>query len=165
MFPIASPPRGYGRGAPRELEAVLVQGTNNLPEAVPLLADLLSIPTGDRYPTLNVTPQERKEKTLQALLTQVAGLARQQPVLTVFEDVHWSDPTTREVLDLLITASPRSNHFPAGVYPALDRAVANDPAQRQSIAASTARRDDRPKLCPRRSPTRSMLAHPLGRGS
>ena len=47
-----------------KLEAVLAQGTNDLSEAVPLLADLLSIPTGDRYPPLNLTPQKRKEKTL-----------------------------------------------------------------------------------------------------
>jgi class 3 adenylate cyclase len=54
-----------------KLEAVLAQGTNNLGEAVPLLADLLSIPTGNRYPALNLTPQKRKEKTLQAQLAQV----------------------------------------------------------------------------------------------
>jgi predicted ATPase/class 3 adenylate cyclase len=85
-----------------KLEAVLSQGTNDLSEAVPLLADLLSIPVGDRYPSLNLTPQKRKEKTLHAQLAQIEGLAAQQPVLLVFEDVHWSDPTTRELLDLLI---------------------------------------------------------------
>src|SRR5215469_9207464 len=85
-----------------KLEAVLAQGTNDLGEAVPLLADLLSIPTGDRYPPLNLTPQKRKEKTLRAQLAQVEGLAARLPVLMVWEDVHWSDPTTRESLDLLI---------------------------------------------------------------
>jgi class 3 adenylate cyclase/predicted ATPase len=85
-----------------KLEAVLAQGTNDLSEAVPLLADLLSIPTGDRYPSLNLTPQKRKEKTLHAQLAQFEGLAARQPVLMVFEDVHWSDPTTRESLDLLV---------------------------------------------------------------
>jgi class 3 adenylate cyclase/tetratricopeptide (TPR) repeat protein len=85
-----------------KLETILCQGTNNLSEAVPLLADLLSIPTGDRYPPLNLTPQKRKEKTLHAQLTQVEGLADRQPVLTVFEDVQWSDPTTRESLDLVV---------------------------------------------------------------
>ena len=89
-----------------KLEAVLAQATNDLSEAVPLLADLLSIPTGDRYPPLDLTPQKRKEKTLQALLAQVEGLAARQPVLMVFEDVHWSDPTTRELLDLLIDRVP-----------------------------------------------------------
>jgi hypothetical protein len=85
---------------------VLAQGTNDLRDAVPLLAELLSIPTGARYPQLNLTPQKRKEKTLQAQLTQVAGLAERQPVLMVWEDIHWSDPTTRESLDLLIDRVP-----------------------------------------------------------
>jgi class 3 adenylate cyclase len=85
-----------------KLEAVLAQGTNDLSEAVPLLADLLSIPTGDRYPPLNLTPQKRKEKTLHAQLVQLEGLVARQPVLMVWEDVHWSDPTTRESLDLTI---------------------------------------------------------------
>jgi predicted ATPase len=85
-----------------KLEAVLAQATNDLGEVVPLLADLLSIPTGDRYPALNLTPHKRKEKTLHAQLAQIEGLAAHQPVLMLFEDVHWSDPTTRESLDLLI---------------------------------------------------------------
>src|SRR6185437_8990296 len=85
-----------------KLEAVLAQGTNDLSEAVPLLADLLSIPTGDRYPPLDLTPQKRKERTLHALLAQTEGLAARHPVLMVWEDVHWSDPTSREGLDLLI---------------------------------------------------------------
>src|SRR5262249_29303858 len=78
-----------------KLEAVLARGPNDFSEAVPRLADLLSIPTGDRYPPLNLTPQKRKEKTLHAQLAQVEGLAAQQPVLMVWEDVHWNDPTTR----------------------------------------------------------------------
>ena len=85
-----------------KLEAVLSQGINDLSEAAPLLADLLAIPTGDRYPPLNLTPQKRKERTLHAQLAQVEGLAARQPVLMVWEDVHWSDPTTRESLDLLV---------------------------------------------------------------
>ena len=89
-----------------KLEVVLAQGTNDLSQAVPLLADLLSIPTGDRYPHLDLTPQKRKERTLYAQLAQVEGLAARQPVLMVWEDVHWSDPTTRESLDLLIDRVP-----------------------------------------------------------
>jgi predicted ATPase len=85
-----------------KLETILSRGTNDLREVVPLLADLLSIPTCDRYLPLNLTPQKRKEKTLHAQLTQVEGLAERQPVLMVFEDVHWSDPTTRESLDLVV---------------------------------------------------------------
>jgi class 3 adenylate cyclase/predicted ATPase len=89
-----------------KLEAVLAQGSNDLSEAVPVLADLLSIPTCGRYPTLVLTPQKRKEKTLGAQLAQVEGLASHQPVLMLWEDVHWSDPTTRESLDLLIDRVP-----------------------------------------------------------
>jgi hypothetical protein len=47
------------------------------------------MPTGERYPALNLTPQKRKEKTLKALLDQIEGLATRQPVLMVFEDAHW----------------------------------------------------------------------------
>jgi class 3 adenylate cyclase len=90
-----------------KLETVLAQGTNDLSEVVPLLADLLSISIGDRYPPLNLTPQKRKEKTLHAQLAQLEGLAARQPVLMVWEDVHWSDPTTRESLDLIIERVPR----------------------------------------------------------
>jgi predicted ATPase len=89
-----------------KLEAVLALGTNDLSEAAPLLADLLSIPTGDRYPALSLTPQKHKEKTLHTQVAQVEGLASRQPVLLVFEDVQWSDPTTRESLDLLIDRVP-----------------------------------------------------------
>jgi AAA ATPase domain/Adenylate and Guanylate cyclase catalytic domain len=89
-----------------KLEAVLAQGTDDLSEAVPLLAELLSIPTGYRYPLLDLTPQKRKEKTLHAQVAQVEGLAARRPVLMVYEDMHWSDPTTRESLDLLIDRVP-----------------------------------------------------------
>jgi tetratricopeptide (TPR) repeat protein len=88
-----------------KLEAVLARGTNDLSEAVPLLADLLSTPTSDRYPHLDLTPQKRKEKTLKALLAQLEGLAARQPVLMVVEDTHWSDPTTLELLDLTVDRS------------------------------------------------------------
>jgi tetratricopeptide (TPR) repeat protein len=85
-----------------KLEALVAQGANEVSTAVPLLADLLSLPAGERYPPLNLTPQKRKEKTLAVLTAQVEGLSGREPVLTVYEDVHWSDPTTRESLDLLV---------------------------------------------------------------
>jgi DNA-binding SARP family transcriptional activator len=75
-----------------KLEAVLAQ-LNNDKDAAPLIADLLSIPTGGRYPPLELTPQKRKGKTLRALLAQLGGLAAREPVLMVLEDVHWIDPT------------------------------------------------------------------------
>ena len=89
-----------------KLEALLAQATNDLQEAAPLIAELLSIPTGERYPPLDLTPQKRKEKTLRALLAQVEGLAARQPVLMLFEDAHWSDPTSLELLDLIVDRAP-----------------------------------------------------------
>ena len=85
-----------------KLEAMLAQATNDLGAVAPPIADLLSVPIGDRYPALGLTPQKRKEKTLAALASQVEGLSTREPVLMVYEDVHWSDPTTRESLDLLL---------------------------------------------------------------
>jgi class 3 adenylate cyclase/tetratricopeptide (TPR) repeat protein len=85
-----------------KLEAVLALATNDLGEAVPLLAGLLSIPTGDGYPALDLTPQRRKEKTLRALVAQVEGLAARQPVLLVVEDAHWADPTSLELFELIV---------------------------------------------------------------
>jgi predicted ATPase/class 3 adenylate cyclase len=85
-----------------KLEALLGEATSDFSEAAPLIADLLSVPTGDRYPPLNLTPQKRKEKTLRALLAQLEGLASHGPVLMVFEDVQWIDPTSLELLDLTV---------------------------------------------------------------
>jgi class 3 adenylate cyclase/tetratricopeptide (TPR) repeat protein len=85
-----------------KLEAVLALAANDLGEAVPLLAGLLSIPVGDRYPALDLTPQKRKEKTLRALVAQVEGLAARQPVLLVVEDAHWADPTSLELFELIV---------------------------------------------------------------
>jgi class 3 adenylate cyclase/tetratricopeptide (TPR) repeat protein len=85
-----------------KLEAVLALATSDLSQVGALIADLLSIPTGDRYPVVNLTPQKRKERTLAALVGQVEGLAAHQPVLIVFEDIHWIDPTSRELLDLIV---------------------------------------------------------------
>jgi len=71
-------------------------------EDVALLADLLSLPDSERHPLPNLSPQRKKERTFEALIRQLEGLARQQPVLMVFEDAHWIDPTSRELLDLRV---------------------------------------------------------------
>jgi len=89
-----------------KLESLLAETTNEPCESVPLLADLLSIPTDHRYPPLNLTPQKQKEKTLHALLARVECLGTKQPMLMIWEDVHWSDPTSRELLDLTIDRVP-----------------------------------------------------------
>jgi DNA-binding winged helix-turn-helix (wHTH) protein len=73
-------------------------------EDVALLSDLLSLPASERHRLPNLTPQRKKERTLEALIWQLEGLARRQPVLMVIEDAHWIDPTSRELLDLTIEA-------------------------------------------------------------
>ncbi|MCA0051461.1 AAA family ATPase [Mesorhizobium sp. B283B1A] len=87
-----------------KLAALIVPAS---PEDAALLADLLSLPTEGRFPPLQLTPQRKKEKTFDALLRQLEDLARQGPVLMLFEDVHWIDPSSRELLDLVIERVPR----------------------------------------------------------
>jgi len=102
---------GFHRGDTNEqrllkLEALVRQSAVNLDNTVSLLAQLLSIPTGDRYPLPALTPQQRKEKTLEALAVHVEALAASQPLLLVFEDVHWADPTSLELMDLIVERAP-----------------------------------------------------------
>jgi class 3 adenylate cyclase/tetratricopeptide (TPR) repeat protein len=85
-----------------KLEALLARGTEALGEAVPLVAALLGLETGQRYPAPALSPQRQKQRTLEVLVDQVEGLTARQPVLVVYEDVHWVDPTSLEALDLLI---------------------------------------------------------------
>ena len=94
---------GFARNDPPamrldKLEALLARGTERLDEVVPLIAALLGVPTGERYPALTLTPEVQKRRTLQALVDRVAGLAAEQPVLALFKDVHWIDPSTLELL-------------------------------------------------------------------
>jgi predicted ATPase len=81
-----------------KLEALLRRGTTSLEEVIPLFAALLSIPTDGRCPPLDPDPQRRKERTLNALIDQLAGPAQEGSVLIILEDVHWADPTTLEFL-------------------------------------------------------------------
>jgi class 3 adenylate cyclase/predicted ATPase len=85
-----------------KLEAVLALATSNPRETAPILATLLSIPTGNRYPPQELGPKKRKEKTLSAFVAQVEALAARQPVLIVVEDAHWCDPSSRDLFDLII---------------------------------------------------------------
>jgi class 3 adenylate cyclase/predicted ATPase len=83
----------------QKLEAWMVRAAS-ADEDVAILADLLSLPS-ERAPR-DLSPQRKKERTLEALTRQLEGLARQQPVLMIFEDAHWIDPTSRELLDLTV---------------------------------------------------------------
>src|SRR5262249_6177904 len=73
-----------------------------------LFAELLSLPNDGRYPTFDLAPQERRQRTLDALTAQMEALSRQNPLLMIFEDAHWSDPTS---LESLSRAVDRLNAF------------------------------------------------------
>jgi class 3 adenylate cyclase/predicted ATPase len=97
---------GFERDDPPEakldkLEALLARGTDRLDEAVPLIAALLSIPIGDRYTLPELTPERQKQRTMEMLADQLDGLTAGQPVLMVYEDTHWIDPSTLELLGLV----------------------------------------------------------------
>jgi class 3 adenylate cyclase/tetratricopeptide (TPR) repeat protein len=97
---------GFGRDDPpaarrEKLEALLAQAEPPR-EDVALLVDLLSLPGSERHPPPNLSPQRKKDQTLEALICQLEGLARRRPVVMVFEDAHWMDPTSRELLDLTV---------------------------------------------------------------
>jgi class 3 adenylate cyclase/predicted ATPase len=80
-----------------KLDAVLAQASTS-PEDAALFAEMLSLSNDGRYPALELAPEQRRQRTLEALTSQLAGLARQRPVLMIFEDVQWIDPTSLEVL-------------------------------------------------------------------
>src|SRR5215468_2954047 len=88
------------RGAKLAKLESLLAATTPSDEDLVILADLLSLTGSERYALPNFSPQRKKERTLEALIRTVEGLARQHPVVMVFEDAHWIDPTSRELLDL-----------------------------------------------------------------
>ena len=89
-----------------------------------LLADLLSLPNDGRYLPLTYDPQERRKRTLEALVGQVEALSRSEPMLMIFEDAHWIDPTSLELVGRILerivaSAGPADRHVPAGISAAL----------------------------------------------
>ena len=80
-----------------KLEAVLAQSFTSRHDAA-LFAEMLSVSNDGRYPKLELTPQQRRQKTLEALTAQMEALSQSNPVLMIFEDVHWIDPTSQEAL-------------------------------------------------------------------
>ncbi len=89
-----------------KLEALLARAGLGGDDTTPLLAELLSLSWTDRYGSLNANPHWRKEQTLQRLLAYIEGLAAQRPILIAFEDAHWSDPSSLELLDRIIDRVP-----------------------------------------------------------
>ncbi len=84
-----------------KLDAVLAQ-TSTPKENAALLAEMLSLPNDGRYPALDLEPHHRRQKTLEALTAQVEALSRQNPLLILFEDAHWTDPTSLETFGLIV---------------------------------------------------------------
>ena len=80
-----------------KLDTLLAQSFTASQDAA-LIAEMLSLPNDGRYPKLELTPQQRRQKTLEALTAQLASLSQSKPLLMIFEDFHWIDPTSLEVL-------------------------------------------------------------------
>jgi class 3 adenylate cyclase/predicted ATPase len=79
-----------------KLDAVLAQTSTSIQDAA-LFAEMLSLPNDGRYPALELAPQQRRQRTLEALVSQIEALTRQNPVLIIFEDAHWADPSSLEL--------------------------------------------------------------------
>ncbi len=80
-----------------KLDAVLTQSFTPGQDAA-LFIEMLSLANDGRYPTLELAPQQRRQRTLEALTAQLEALSQSTPVLMIFEDVHWIDPTSLEAL-------------------------------------------------------------------
>jgi class 3 adenylate cyclase/tetratricopeptide (TPR) repeat protein len=79
-----------------KLDAMLAQSEASPQDAAPI-AEMLSLPNDGRYPTLELAPQQRRQRTMEALIAQVEALSRQKPVLIIFEDAQWTDPSSVEL--------------------------------------------------------------------
>ena len=93
-----------------KLEQALSQYRLPLEETVPLFAPLLALPVPEnRYPLLNLSPQRQRQKTLETLVAMLLELAEHQPALFIVEDLHWTDPTTLELLNLVLDQTPTAS--------------------------------------------------------
>jgi class 3 adenylate cyclase/predicted ATPase len=88
-----------------KLDAMLAQSLTSIQDAA-LFAEMLSLSNDGRYPALDLTPQQRRQRTLEALVLQVVALSRQNPVLMIFEDAHWIDPTSLELFGRIVDKIP-----------------------------------------------------------
>jgi predicted ATPase/class 3 adenylate cyclase len=84
-----------------KLDALLAQTSTSTEDAA-LLAEMLSLSNDGRYPTVALDPQQRRQRTLETLIAQIETLTRQNPVLMIFEDAHWTDPTSLEVFSRVV---------------------------------------------------------------
>src|ERR1700726_1280949 len=101
-----------------KLRALLAPGTRD-DDDIALLSELLSLPSSAA--DLNLSPQRKREKLFEAVLNQLEAVVRRRPVLMVFEDAHWIDPTSRELLDLTVDRVRRLPVLLAITDPSLPR--------------------------------------------
>ncbi len=93
----------------KKLEALLRLSGDRIDDVAPLVADLLSIDTEGSYPPLQLSPQEKKQRTLQVMAGRLLALSSmQRPLLLVLEDAHWIDPTTLEFMELIVESVHQS---------------------------------------------------------
>jgi predicted ATPase len=88
-----------------KLDILLAQSSTSAQDAA-LFAEMLSLPNDGRYPALELTPQQRRQRTLEALVLQIVALSRQNPLLLIFEDAHWTDPTSLELFGRVVDIIP-----------------------------------------------------------
>jgi class 3 adenylate cyclase/predicted ATPase len=93
-----------------KLDVLLAQSSTSAQDAA-LFAEMLSLPNDGRYPALELTSPERRQKTLEMLVLQVTTMARQNPLLMIFEDAHWADPTSLELYGRIIDKIPTLRVF------------------------------------------------------
>jgi predicted ATPase/class 3 adenylate cyclase len=98
------------------LERVLEFYGFPLPEFLPLFCALLSLPNDGRYPAPTMTPQRQKQKTFEAIVAWLLKEAQQRPIWIVVEDIHWADPSTLELLTLLIEQTAHSKLFVVVIF-------------------------------------------------
>ena len=110
-----------------KLDAVLAQ-TSTFTQDAALFAEMLSLPNDGRYPALDLAPEQRRQRTMEALIAQTEALTRQTPVLMIFEDAHWTDPTSLELFGRAVDRITRWAGFAAAqrVSTPSARAVASD---------------------------------------
>ena len=88
-----------------KLDALLAQSSTSARDAA-LFAEMLSLPNDGRYPALELSPQQRRQRTLEALMAQVETLSRPNPVLMILEDAQWIDPTSLELFGRIVDRVP-----------------------------------------------------------
>ena len=115
-----------------------------LSESVRLFADLVSVPVPeDRYPRLSMTAQQQRDATLDAIVAWLIETAERAPVLMAWEDLHWADPTTLEILGMLIEQAPTAALLLVATY----RPELTPPwPQRSHMTPITLNRLERPEV-------------------